>query len=63
MLKTLISTDDEDDESGKLVSPHFNESVGFGEVHLEAGMKFYTFPKFKEVVRDYTIHMEERKSE
>jgi hypothetical protein len=26
-------------------------------------MKFYTFPKFKEVVRDYTIHMEERKSE
>jgi hypothetical protein len=34
MLKTLISTDDEDDESGKLVFPHFNESVGFGEVHL-----------------------------
>ncbi|RYR35085.1 hypothetical protein Ahy_A10g050215 isoform B [Arachis hypogaea] len=36
--------------------PLFREGARFGELHLEVGMKFRTKWKFREAVREYTIH-------
>jgi len=36
-LRSLVSTDDENDGSGNIVYPQFNESAGFDEVSLELG--------------------------
>ena len=52
-LRSPISSDDEND---RVVYPQFNENAGFGEVTLELGMEFSTLQKFKDAVRDYTIH-------
>jgi hypothetical protein len=55
-LRTPISTDDEGDGNRNIVYPQFNENAGFGEVNLELGMEFPTLQKFKDAVKDYTIH-------
>lgn len=36
--------------------PRFNENTEFGQVSLELGMEFTTLQKFKDDIKDYTIH-------
>ena len=52
-LRSPITSDDEND---RFVYPQFNENAGFDEVNLELGMEFSTLKKFKDAVKDYTIH-------
>ncbi|XP_057429396.1 uncharacterized protein LOC130722617 isoform X2 [Lotus japonicus] len=56
-LHSPVSTDDEGNCRVKQTFPQFDETAGYGNIHLELGMEFPNLQSFKEAVIDYTVEV------
>lgn len=56
-LRSIPSSDEEDNGKKRLESPQYNSDNGFGQVHFQLGMEFDTIAIFKDAVKDYTINL------